>query len=955
VDPVALNALRNNPDYFRAGSVGPVGYPDMFTGQMKIHTNTQQWLIHIWNSAKKYSAGEVNTSPLLAPDNKTTSALGPRDANQAWSFVYGYLTHCGGDMWAHDWVNYYAGGVFPGLNEVKANPQASLTNVARHLSIEGTLDKKVSVSSKNVAIPKDFVFRYMVVDPQAKVCGMNPAIEYFHNLYWQKSAHRGRNTYDGCWFYDLELGLVKWVCYNETALEQAVEWNNPKNLIMSEVDNLGEWASIHALDMLGFPSIVRYVGEAGVGAGDAFWSLLGLSDEERNDLRSSFVDACLQTTMGVTQDDLKARFESEVNSTVFPNAAVLAEINQEIGNIPPESGWVHDNTDHARFRQFVQNINGPLYNSVITGKMAILSQAEARRLDSWAASAKSLNLLIGGNLRSIDYSRQWKDFLNTGYAADDWDPRGYGAFHYVFKPCRPVDTGSSTIWCQKYTNQPTEVSWANVYAGKVEGTISAAQGVDMSTMKVLVRKAGETEPWSIVDISGTSYALALLQPNVQNKTPYIIRPMHSRLNFDSVQVTVNPPVDLFQTVNFNSLGSVPANVQVVSDGQTDARLGVSAAVAKTVKNVKLEKARIVNLGDESGKGINCAAFVDRFKNAPWRKIDTTKLSQELTMEVPVFDGQGRPTGQTTTINVGGSGSSQAGSGDRISFHATPRIEHEICGVQGNSIGLASETTVAMDNCILNKNSRALPIFGCPGKLVISSGDDCITPSRPVELSFVVDDWYCARFGVNSLSQLIANPNAGGRSVVLKVGSHPGIIKMKVTLNLSPAIVAPARMMYAFKQVNYQLTQVHPNAGRATEWAGVKQMVSQPYQYASNPASGEQALLTAINAVNDTTYSKHDILNAYNMAISDFPGADAGIWTPRIIDAAMLMVQPNATGADSDSVPPSFTVVPVASTNSGTDTNSGSNTNTNTNPAGVRPDVPRATDVRNKVKTPAAGR
>ena len=78
----------------RAGAVGPDGFPDMWTGQAFIHPNTGPWLRHLWASASA-----DNSQPV-------------------WGFTYGYLVHCAGDVFAHDWVNSYAGRAFPSMLEV---------------------------------------------------------------------------------------------------------------------------------------------------------------------------------------------------------------------------------------------------------------------------------------------------------------------------------------------------------------------------------------------------------------------------------------------------------------------------------------------------------------------------------------------------------------------------------------------------------------------------------------------------------------------------------------------------------------------------------------------------------------------------------------------------------------------------------------------------------------------
>ena len=71
VSPDALSAIQTFPDTFRAGSVGPDGFPDIFTGQLSIHPNTDAWLSYMWS--------------VMKDEWRTT---------EGWAFLFGFLTHC---------------------------------------------------------------------------------------------------------------------------------------------------------------------------------------------------------------------------------------------------------------------------------------------------------------------------------------------------------------------------------------------------------------------------------------------------------------------------------------------------------------------------------------------------------------------------------------------------------------------------------------------------------------------------------------------------------------------------------------------------------------------------------------------------------------------------------------------------------------------------------------------
>ncbi|AKJ01793.1 hypothetical protein ATI61_103508 [Archangium gephyra] len=100
-------ALRDYPAYFRAGVLGPDAYPDMLFGQSVIHPDTGEhgsdsdpWLRHLYARAS-------------TPQQR--------------AFVMGFLSHAAGDMFAHTFVNHYAGGPFAFAND----------NAKRHIVTEG--------------------------------------------------------------------------------------------------------------------------------------------------------------------------------------------------------------------------------------------------------------------------------------------------------------------------------------------------------------------------------------------------------------------------------------------------------------------------------------------------------------------------------------------------------------------------------------------------------------------------------------------------------------------------------------------------------------------------------------------------------------------------------------------------------------------------------------------------
>lgn len=147
-NPIIEEALKSNLPAFYAGAVGPDAYPDMLFGQGLIHPDTIthnddhpeladdpppmtsqsfMWADHLWSSAWTSYDTALRTKLPLAREKALTNI----------AFALGYAAgHFNGDVWAHTWVNSFAGGVFPDFTDL-GNADISI----RHVIIEGYADK----------------------------------------------------------------------------------------------------------------------------------------------------------------------------------------------------------------------------------------------------------------------------------------------------------------------------------------------------------------------------------------------------------------------------------------------------------------------------------------------------------------------------------------------------------------------------------------------------------------------------------------------------------------------------------------------------------------------------------------------------------------------------------------------------------------------------------------------
>jgi hypothetical protein len=480
VRPEVVEAINLCPEFFRGGSIGPDGFPDFWTGQAKIHPNTDPWLMLLWNSLPP-----LNVSPTVAGAKKAYLAA-DNEKRQAWAFTFGYFSHCAGDMWAHDWVNIYAGKAFPGVSEMVANPTLNVPVAVKHIAIENTLDKRIPLSTSTIDIPNDHVINTMILNRQAIALGMNPIASYFASKYFEKLPHKGEKekvvgfttpvkTYDACWFDDLDRGFRStdgknpgWMEANKRAIKDVMEKN--KGMIGALGDYLGMWSVTYFFDMLGFPSVTTIVGGTiAENQAEMEWALnkIGIGEDKRSQITSDIVNVLLILSLGFDKTIFDMIWSAEMTSQLF-DAQTTAEIMADISMPPSEATWKAAWTDQTIFDALKNSINGPLYNSVITTKIAMLKPAELERLVGKKLPGVTGEVVILGVLKGIDFSRQ---FSKPDGLTDNW--LGYGMnltqlqdatwrpiFPVVFKPYGPRDTTKQEVWS---SSLDANHRWAGIY------------------------------------------------------------------------------------------------------------------------------------------------------------------------------------------------------------------------------------------------------------------------------------------------------------------------------------------------------------------------------------------------------------------------------------------------------------------------------------------------------------
>lgn len=154
----AYRAVIDQLPFFRAGVVGPDGFPDPLTGQMIMHGHSKkvQELVTALSGAppmefdhsvpfeQRLGASEYRSIDFAsAMLNYLNSGFVATDTErqQALAFILGYISHGVGDGFAHTWVNELAGGAWD-LGE-GGGIWGQFSEEIKHVAVETLVDSKV--------------------------------------------------------------------------------------------------------------------------------------------------------------------------------------------------------------------------------------------------------------------------------------------------------------------------------------------------------------------------------------------------------------------------------------------------------------------------------------------------------------------------------------------------------------------------------------------------------------------------------------------------------------------------------------------------------------------------------------------------------------------------------------------------------------------------------------------
>lgn len=442
VDPKILQALRAAPDQFRAGVLGPDAYPDILTGQQVIHPDeafaidqgaggSNAWLTHLWER------GFIE---------------GPSSEIQA--FTVGYLTHAAGDIFAHTFVNHFAGGEFM----LTPDP----TNAGKHLILEGYIGKRtpstfaasgapISQENTSIAGVEGFIYDELTYARPGSILetkllkgggtsrsipyvfsnlrnGLQRQVEQYDRIRLSKrgperlayAAVNGPGAeYKRAWIKDIDDGLRAFPAVSHE-LAKAIVYNEGGGDMKRAQDVMNQYVMDHLASMAGAP-------DAAVATAAFIQSVIdsilpqALRDEMKALMRAP-LNAIIKGVTGKNPSEWADYLKN-------PDTHFNEVMNRPGGGHDGESDHLIDlatfNRDYLKIADAGYSSSGlkwkiedlpPAFNTVQMTKMLMLGDAGMAQLDAalkakgasmGSSPGKFRNLMLGW-VRSLDAGNQWQ-------------------------------------------------------------------------------------------------------------------------------------------------------------------------------------------------------------------------------------------------------------------------------------------------------------------------------------------------------------------------------------------------------------------------------------------------------------------------------------------------------------------------------------------------------------------
>jgi len=432
-----LSAIRTYPDYFRAGSVGPDAFPDIYVGQVFAHPKTKlaagDWI--------KYLMDQVNKMPANSDERKRVLA-----------FTLGYTVHASGDLFGHSYINRWAQGAWPNVSDEDGISNDDMKIIVRHSAVEEYIEKQIpskfnTANYNAITIPQQFIYDNFVTNGKAAdydnvssdkldvspIYSRTGAIPKHFEMFYDirnklkagissRASYNPVRIYQEYWLEDIDEGLRAWV---DTSEKIAQDLLLPQDGLSKAKDHLSEWATHHFLSMVGFPDIVG--GAIGVigSISDIIEEIIpDFFDKIIKEMKNAFYDVIFQWAFDMKYTQLEAIMKDPARYLDDPNyfpAGSQVKLQSEI------NGFSSIRTSSGISLK-------PFQNTILMAKLNLVGQQgmdEILRLANMEYVGSTIYPPICF-IKSLDVGYDWNDISFEGLSIWDDHRAREAVFNNIF-------------------------------------------------------------------------------------------------------------------------------------------------------------------------------------------------------------------------------------------------------------------------------------------------------------------------------------------------------------------------------------------------------------------------------------------------------------------------------------------------------------------------------------------
>ncbi len=414
-----LNALRQYPNAFRAGTLGPDFYPDMLTGQSYIHPYD--------------AAAGVGVGDWLMELVKGVNSL-PKDSNarkEALAFTLGMAIHFAGDQFGHDFINAFAGGAYPSYAEA-AQSETKRYYIIRHMAEESYMDTLIGerlgdtgVNAPEVFITNTWIYEGTANAGPAKIYskysgGMMYQYKYLVELRQKLYNYAEKNRYSiwpplpqivqylDKWIEDLDTATYELVVAFDYIAHDFMTGVDGKSEIQIVTSRLNEWMEDYGTYASPAPDVLSDIAKAFKKSQE--WVLKELGLEKINEKWKEFQNRLISDMLvwGLTQAGIDVKFYEQI---VKDPKRALEENGGSTADYEEYMTYMN------AFEQDAESLDA-FYNTLLMGKLILMGPKNLHNFFASYSVASSFDDTNGEIM--MDEIRLWIETSSgSGNGTDD--------------------------------------------------------------------------------------------------------------------------------------------------------------------------------------------------------------------------------------------------------------------------------------------------------------------------------------------------------------------------------------------------------------------------------------------------------------------------------------------------------------------------------------------------------